>query len=495
MRRGLWILVFGALAAILGLASARASGPGTTITAATTTGTTTVTTTTPAPSYAPLSITSLPASCVAAGAAAVVLPSHRVIALGTPASDLGPSTYTEGTASVVSFNSSKVSGATCTSTNVTLDSLSLFDGAVTANSVEATNGNGAVAGLAINGTTIPVTTGQTVAVRSWGQLTLGATVGRLKAPLILRLREAHDSLPAGTTVVVAFAALAHPTAKPKHRRQARTIPKQRAGSSRSPKRSARTHQSRKHRRQQPQKPPPDYPASPSPLAADGGLTDAAQDNPIVSIAVKYLGIPYQWGGASPQTGFDCSGLVKYVFAQLSVPLVHFAASQWHTPNGVWVAPNRLQAGDLVFFTGSDGTRKEPGHVGIYIGDSYLIDAPHTGAFVRIDSLTEPKLANEYVGARRITSPLHEVRHLAHAISHGASATGILTGLPPLIATRPLSEPVGFDLATTTAVRGSRGAWIWTSVILGGALLVLIAGGLVVHRRRPPDTPPSNESST
>jgi cell wall-associated NlpC family hydrolase len=493
MRRALCILVFGALAAIVGLGSARAGGAGTTTTADTTT--TGTTTTTPAPSYAPLPLSSLPASCVPAGAAAVVLPSHPVIALGTPASTLGPSAYSESSASIVAFNSSTVSGSTCASTNVRLDSLSLFDGAVTASSVEATNGNGAVAGLAIDGTTVPATNGQTVAVQSWGQLTLGATAGRLKAPLILRLREAHDSLPAGTAIVVAFAASAHPPAKPNHR-QSRAIQKQRAGSSRSPKHSATTHRSRKHRRHQPQKPPPDYPASPSPLAANGGLTDAAQDNPIVSLAMKYLGIPYQWGGASPQTGFDCSGLVKYVFAQLGVPLVHFAASQWHTPNGVWVAPNRLQAGDLVFFVGSDGTRKEPGHVGIYIGDGYLIDAPHTGAFVRIDRLTEPRLAKEYVGARRITSPLHEVRHLAHAIEHGASATPILTGFPPPITTRLLSEPVGFDVTSTAAVRaGSRGYWIWTGVSLGGALLLLIAGGLVVRRRLPLDARPSNEPST
>jgi peptidoglycan DL-endopeptidase CwlO len=109
------------------------------------------------------------------------------------------------------------------------------------------------------------------------------------------------------------------------------------------------------------------------------------------IALDYLGVPYLWGGSTP-TGFDCSGLVTYVYAQLGVPLPHFAAAQWDY--GVPVAVSQLQAGDLVFFDALD-------HVGIYIGDNLFVDAPHTGAFVRVDSLSEPWYAKKYVGARRI----------------------------------------------------------------------------------------------
>jgi peptidoglycan DL-endopeptidase CwlO len=111
-----------------------------------------------------------------------------------------------------------------------------------------------------------------------------------------------------------------------------------------------------------------------------------------TIALQYLGIPYQWGGASPATGFDCSGLVTYVFAQLGIDLPHFAADQWSF--GVPVAVSQLQPGDLVFFDALD-------HVGIYLGNGEFINAPHTGSFVRIDTLSEPWYAKHYVGARRI----------------------------------------------------------------------------------------------
>ena len=116
-----------------------------------------------------------------------------------------------------------------------------------------------------------------------------------------------------------------------------------------------------------------------------GHPEAAQ------IALQYLGVPYLWGGASP-SGFDCSGLVTYVYAQLGVNLPHFAAAQWGF--GVPVGVSQLQAGDLVFFNQLD-------HVGIYLGDGEFIDAPHTGSFVRIDTLSEPWYAKHYVGARRI----------------------------------------------------------------------------------------------
>ena len=111
---------------------------------------------------------------------------------------------------------------------------------------------------------------------------------------------------------------------------------------------------------------------------------------VVDIAMRYLGVPYVWGGDSP-SGFDCSGFVQYVYAQVGISLPHYAAGQYGY--GVAVSRDQLQPGDLVFFDGL-------GHVGIYIGANEFVHAPHTGDVVKISSLTGAYDAN-YVGARRL----------------------------------------------------------------------------------------------
>jgi cell wall-associated NlpC family hydrolase len=112
---------------------------------------------------------------------------------------------------------------------------------------------------------------------------------------------------------------------------------------------------------------------------------------VVGIAMQYLGVPYVWGGASP-SGFDCSGLIMYAYAQIGVSLPHHAASQYAM--GVAVSRDALQPGDLVFFNGL-------GHAGIYIGGGQFIHAPHTGDVVKISSLSDSWYESTWVGARRI----------------------------------------------------------------------------------------------
>jgi hypothetical protein len=125
------------------------------------------------------------------------------------------------------------------------------------------------------------------------------------------------------------------------------------------------------------------------LPQTGGIGTRA-----VAIAEQYLGVRYVWGGASPLSGFDCSGLVMYVYAQLGIQLPHFSGAQWTEGTRI-LGPEDLLPGDLVFFhPGPSG----PGHVGIYIGGEQFIHAPHTGDVVKISSLNE--YAVSYLGAVR-----------------------------------------------------------------------------------------------
>jgi len=114
---------------------------------------------------------------------------------------------------------------------------------------------------------------------------------------------------------------------------------------------------------------------------------------VVGIAMQYLGVPYVWGGESP-SGFDCSGLVAYVYGRVGVSLPHYTVAQWNYPDSVSVPRSQLEPGDLVFFAGL-------GHVGIYVGGGNFIHAPHTGSVVRIDSLNEGWYRTEFDGAKRI----------------------------------------------------------------------------------------------
>jgi cell wall-associated NlpC family hydrolase len=104
-------------------------------------------------------------------------------------------------------------------------------------------------------------------------------------------------------------------------------------------------------------------------------------------ALSRRGDPYVWAAAGPGE-FDCSGLVMWAFAQEGIALPHYTGAQWNS--GMHVARNDLEPGDLVFF-GSDIS-----HVGIYVGDGLMVDAPDTGAFVRVEPLF-----SDYVGAVRI----------------------------------------------------------------------------------------------
>lgn len=118
---------------------------------------------------------------------------------------------------------------------------------------------------------------------------------------------------------------------------------------------------------------------------------------VVECAYKYLGYSYVYGGESPEEGFDCSGLVQYVYSQLGYSLMRTATDQY-VNNGTDVPYDQLQLGDLVFFSrGSSAI----GHVGIYVGDGYFIHATSPGDVVRVTALSTDYYTSRYVGAKRI----------------------------------------------------------------------------------------------
>jgi hypothetical protein len=119
-------------------------------------------------------------------------------------------------------------------------------------------------------------------------------------------------------------------------------------------------------------------------------------------AMSLVGIPYRWGGNTPDSGFDCSGLVHYVVARAaSVNLPRTTADM--SERGESIEPDEVAPGDLIFF---NTTGRPHSHVGIYVGKLRFVNAPSTGGTVRIDYLTNPYWAKRFDGIRRVAAPMH-----------------------------------------------------------------------------------------
>jgi len=116
-----------------------------------------------------------------------------------------------------------------------------------------------------------------------------------------------------------------------------------------------------------------------------------------------IGKPYHWGGTSPRTGFDCSGLVYYAYKDLvKFRIPRTANEMYHLRDAASVDRGELQSGDLVFFrTQGRGTAD---HVGVYVGNGKFIQSPRSGQDIQITSLSEDYWVRHYVGARRVMTP-------------------------------------------------------------------------------------------
>ena len=132
------------------------------------------------------------------------------------------------------------------------------------------------------------------------------------------------------------------------------------------------------------------------IAARTGFQPSGQAAQVLAVARDMLGQPVVWGGASPAQGFDCSGLVQYVYRQAGISLPRTADLQFLV--GRTVAPSSLQAGDLVYFT-----TYEPGasHVGIYIGRDKFIHTSFSQGIVAIGDMNDSYFVKRYYGAKRV----------------------------------------------------------------------------------------------
>jgi cell wall-associated NlpC family hydrolase len=297
-----------------------------------------------------------------AGYVRVIDPGGATFAVGS-----GPSFAYPADGSIIS-----VSSAAALPGDTVLENVQLLGGELGLSQIDLF-GNGAtsVGTVIVGGHTSPAKPNMLVQLGSAGYAVVNQTarldghIGRVAVRLVLN---SVPGVPAGTQVVVALTQPARP--RPNHR-MAQPNALDVLGFSQAFTASI------------------DFLAPPS--TTSGPIGERA-----VALAEQFLGVPYVWGGASPLTGFDCSGLAMYVYGQLGITLTHYAGAQ--IVEGIPVLRADLAPGDLIFF--EPDSQGVPQHEGIYIGNGQFIQAPHTGDVVKISSLDDPRYGLSLVGAVR-----------------------------------------------------------------------------------------------
>jgi cell wall-associated NlpC family hydrolase len=137
----------------------------------------------------------------------------------------------------------------------------------------------------------------------------------------------------------------------------------------------------------------------APKLANSSLVSPAAADDMVMTALTLMGTPYKWGGTSPEEGFDCSGLVQYIYRDVSDVVLPRTAAAMAKMAGRDVTEKELMVGDLLFFR--LGKSRAINHVGIYIGENRFVHAPRSGAVIRIDLLSDRYWMRYFDRARRL----------------------------------------------------------------------------------------------
>lgn len=143
--------------------------------------------------------------------------------------------------------------------------------------------------------------------------------------------------------------------------------------------------------------PPSPPTVVNAPAAPVYNTQAADD--VLIRAIGLVGTPYRWGGNTPDGGFDCSGLIGYVYRDATGLMLPRSTREMITMRAPTVGRESLQSGDLVFFATSGG--RGVSHAGIYVGEGRFVHAPRTGGTVRLDSLDSAYWQKAFLEAKRV----------------------------------------------------------------------------------------------
>jgi cell wall-associated NlpC family hydrolase len=153
-------------------------------------------------------------------------------------------------------------------------------------------------------------------------------------------------------------------------------------------------------------PPPAPVRAPVVFAPTQSFSPAADD--VLFRALGLVGTPYRWGGNTPDSGFDCSGLIGYVYrdaAGITLPRSTREMIGMRAPD---VGKEALQTGDLIFFATNGGSQVS--HAGIYVGEGRFVHAPATGGTVKLDSLSKAYWQKAYLSAKRVLQPEHLARN-------------------------------------------------------------------------------------